>query len=116
LPTQLFPRVGIFALKRIRQSNSAQASLKIASVEEFDPIEVLRDRFFYRRGKHCVPVLIPLTGSDYDLIAGEIDVLDSQPQAFHQSKASPIKERSFLLDARKFLRIAGENFFLGHYG
>src|SRR4030095_12106846 len=46
LPTQLFPRVGIFALKRIRQSNSAQASLKIASVEAFDPIEVLSRAVF----------------------------------------------------------------------
>jgi hypothetical protein len=116
LPTQLFPRVGIFALKRIRQSNSAQASLKIASVEAFDPIEVLRERFFYRRGKHRVPVFVSLTRPDHDLVVGEINILYSQTQALHQPQASPIKERSFLLDARKFLRIAGENFFLGHYG
>src|SRR5882762_3694718 len=45
LPSPLFFRIGIFALKRIRQSNSAQASLKIASVKAFDPIEVLRERF-----------------------------------------------------------------------
>ena len=116
LPTQLFPRVGIFALKRIRQSNSAQASLKIALVEAFDPIEVLRERFFHRRGKHRVPVFVSLTRPDHDLVVGEINIPYSQTQALHQSQASPIKERSFLLDARKFLRIAGENFFRGHYG
>ena len=85
-------------------------------MEAFDPIEVLRERFFYRRGKHRVPVFVSLTRPDHDLVVGEINILYSQTQALHQPQASPIKERSFLLDARKFLRIAGENFFLGHYG
>ena len=38
--------------------------------------------------------LSPLTNSDYDLIAGEIDFLDSQPQAFHQSEAWSLKQHS----------------------
>src|SRR6266481_2192336 len=68
LPTPLFLRVGIFARKRIRQSNSAQAALKIALVEAFDTVEVLCERFFHRCGKHRVPVLVPLAGPDYDLV------------------------------------------------
>ena len=79
LPSPFFGGIGVFALKCIGQSNSAQASLKIPLVLPSYHVKVLGERFFHCCGKHCVPVLIPLTSSDYDLIAGEIDVLDSQP-------------------------------------
>jgi hypothetical protein len=60
LPTQLFPRVGIFALKRIRQSNSAQASLKIASVEEFIPSRCFASGSFTAAGSIVCRSLSPL--------------------------------------------------------
>jgi hypothetical protein len=41
LPTPFFPRVRIFALKRIRESNSAQVSFKIALALSFYQIKVL---------------------------------------------------------------------------
>jgi len=92
LPPPLFPRVWIFALKGIGQSDSAQASLKIALVLSSYQIKVLGERFFDCCGKHRVPVLVPLTSPNYDLVTVEINVLDPQPQAFHQSKSRSIEQ------------------------
>ena len=92
LPTPLFSGVWVFAFKGIWQSDSAQAVFEIALVLLFDQFEVLSERIFDRRGKHCVPVFVSLTGSNYDLVAGEINVFDPEPQTFHQSEASSVKE------------------------
>jgi hypothetical protein len=70
LPPPLFACVGILALKGIGQGDSAQASLKIALVLSLYQIKVLGKRFFHCCGEHRVPVFVPLTGSDYDLVAG----------------------------------------------
>src|SRR5262249_50487168 len=92
LPAPLFPSIQAFALECIGQSDPAHTSLKIALVLSSYHVKVLGERFFDCCGKHCVAVLITLTGPGNDLIAGEIDVLDSQPQAFHQSEACSIKQ------------------------
>ena len=76
LPSPLLTRVRVLAPKGIRQSNSAQASLKIALVLPLYQIKVLSELFFHCGGKHRVPVLVPFTRADYDLVAGEIDILD----------------------------------------
>ena len=89
LPSPLFSCVWVFALKRVGQSDSAQAALKIALMLSSNQIKVLGERFFYCSGKHRVPVFVPLTCSDYDLIAGKINVLDLEPQAFHQPRPAP---------------------------
>src|SRR2546426_12712925 len=70
LPRPLFSRVWVFALKRVGQRDSAQATLKIALMLSSDHIKVLGERFFHCCGEHRVPVFVPLTSSDYDLIAG----------------------------------------------
>src|SRR3990172_13015508 len=92
LPAPLFPCIWVFTLKRIGQSDSAQASLKISLMLSFYQIKVLGERFFDGCGKHRVAVLVSLAGPDYDLVSGEINILDPQPQAFHQSKACSIKQ------------------------
>src|SRR3989338_5065556 len=92
LPPPLFPRVWIFALKGIGQSDSAQASLKIALVLSSYQIQVHGERFFDCCGKHRVAVLVSLASPDYDLVTGEINILDPQPQAFHESEACSIEQ------------------------
>src|SRR5919106_4244392 len=61
LPTPLFPCVWVFALERIGQSDSAQASLKISLMLSSHEIKVLSKRFFHRRRQHRVPVFISFT-------------------------------------------------------
>src|SRR3972149_12078161 len=92
LPAPLFPCVWVFALKRIGQSDSAQASLQISLMLSFYQIKVLGERFFDCCGKHRVAVLVSLASPDYDLVTGEINILDPQPQAFHESEACSIEQ------------------------
>src|SRR3990167_992126 len=92
LPPPLFPCVWVFALKRIGQSDSAQAALKIALVLSFYQIKMLGERFFDCCGKHRVPVLVPLASPDYDLVTAGINILDPQPKAFHQSETCSIEQ------------------------
>ena len=94
LPSPLLACVWVFALKRIGQSDSAQASLEIAPVLSFDHIEVFGKRFSHRSGKHRVPIFVPFAGSNNYLITGEIDVFDPQPRTFHQPQTSAVKEHS----------------------
>jgi hypothetical protein len=79
LPTPLFPCIWVLALKRIRQTDSAQPSLEIPLVLSFYHVKVLDERFFDCCGKHCVPVFISLTSTNYDLICFKIHVLHPQP-------------------------------------
>jgi hypothetical protein len=65
------------------QSDSAQAALEITLVLSFYQIKVLGERLFHCGGKHRVAVLVALTGPDYDLVSGKINILNPQPQAFH---------------------------------
>ena len=92
LPPPLLACVWVFALKCIGQSDSTQASLKIALVLSFYQIKVLGERLFHCCGKHRVPVLVPLTSPNYDLVTVEINVLHPQPQAFHESEACSIEQ------------------------
>jgi hypothetical protein len=62
--------VRVLAPKGIRQSNSAQASLKVALVLPLYQIKVLSERFFHCGGKHRVLVLVALACPDDDLVAG----------------------------------------------
>ena len=71
----LFSCVWVLALKRIGQSDSAQAAPEIALVLSLYQIKVLGERFIHCGGKHRVPVLVSLTSPDYDLVTGEVDVL-----------------------------------------
>lgn len=52
LPLSLFSRIRVLALKRVRQSDSAQAALKIALMLSSDQIKVLGERFFHCSGEH----------------------------------------------------------------
>ena len=87
-------RVGIFALKGVGQSDSAQASLKIALVLSSNHIKVfvISERFSHHCGKHRVPIFVLLAGSDNYLITGEIDIFDPQPRTFHQSQTGSVEK------------------------
>jgi len=83
LPSPLFSRIGIFAIKSVRQSDSAQAAIQIALVLLFDKMEVLSKRFLCGRGKHRVPIFIALPCANHNLAAREIDIFDPQSQTLH---------------------------------
>jgi hypothetical protein len=57
-----------------------------------DEINVLGEGFFHRCGKHGVSILVTLAGSNEDLVAAEINVLDPQHQAFHDSETCSVEQ------------------------
>ena len=50
------------------------------------------ERFFYRRRRHGAPIFPTLTFPDHDLVAGEINVLDAQVQAFGQPQSGAVQK------------------------
>lgn len=64
------------------------------------PLELLVDslKMLAQRGRHShrqgnAPVLATLAAADHDLVPGEIDILDTQGEAFGETQAAPVQER-----------------------
>ena len=78
LPGPLRPRAGILPLKRIRQGNIPKTAPKIGLVLGANARQVSLEGLDEPRGQHGDSVLAPLSVSDDDFSALEIDVLRSQ--------------------------------------
>jgi hypothetical protein len=50
--------------------------------------QMLLERFLQRFWQHRNAIFCAFAVSDCDFVAAEIDILDPQPQAFHQPQAS----------------------------
>ena len=58
----------------------------------FDPLKVLGQGFFHGQRKHGVAVLVPLAGSDHDLISSEVDILHSETATLHETKTGAVEQ------------------------
>ncbi len=61
-------------------------------MELADRPEVLPELLGDRRRQHGSPVLVSLAGPDRNLPAFEVDVLDPQPQALHDTHPGPVEQ------------------------
>ena len=52
--------------------------------------QMRRQRFLHSGWKHRSPILIALAFTEYDLVAGEVNILHSETQAFQQAQAGTI--------------------------
>lgn len=57
-----------------------------------DRHEMAPQRFLRYGGKHRDPVLISFSSAHHNLIAGKIDILHPQAEAFHKPKTCPVQE------------------------
>ncbi len=92
LPAPFRRGVGVFAGERIGQLHASIALREVALVEPLHPFEMVRQRPFGCLGQHGDPILEPFPVSDSDLILCEIEVVNPQAQAFHQSQPRPVHQ------------------------
>ncbi len=92
LPAPVLRRVGVLAVEGVWKLHTAPPIRDILLMNGLDLFEVVLERDLRRFGQHRDPVFRPLAVANQNLIPGEIDVLHSQAQAFHQSKARAIHE------------------------
>lgn len=87
LPPPIPGRIGILAVESLRQQDAAPPVSHILFVNGLHPSEVLLKRGLERLWKHRDPVLGSFSVSDEYLLAGEVNVLHAQPQAFYQAQS-----------------------------
>jgi hypothetical protein len=68
LPSPLSAGIGILALQGIGQNDPTQPPLEIFLVLALHSLEMSSKGFLHRCGKHRIPVLVALAGSNDDLV------------------------------------------------
>ena len=91
LPAPLLAGIRVLSFECIRKRHSAQAAIQVTLMLLLYNFKMFRQCFLHRRRKHGMAVFIAFTGTHENLIAGEIDIFDSQLQALHQSQARSVQ-------------------------
>ncbi len=84
LPTPLRGGIGVLTFQSVRQEDTAKAVFDVGFVLLSDKLQVAAEEVLDRRKQHGYSILIYLSTPNLDLIGGKINVLDPEPQAFHQ--------------------------------
>src|SRR5262245_22049518 len=91
LPGPFAPSVGVLPSECPGQFDPPSALAEVALVERSHPFDMLRDVGLDCARQHRPPILAALAVADRDLVRREVDVLDSQPATFQESKARPVE-------------------------
>ena len=65
---------------------------QVLLMQRLDPGQVALEQRGERGGKGGEPVLVTLTRTDGQLLHLEIDVLDPDPDGFHDAQATPVEQ------------------------
>jgi hypothetical protein len=82
--------VWILPLQRVRHKDPTEALRQIVLVPLAHVFQVCRQQFLHSRWQHRFPILIPLAFTEYNLVAGEVNVLHSESQALQEAQAGTI--------------------------
>jgi hypothetical protein len=85
LPAPCGGRLRVFALEGIGQVHRPMALRAILLVQCFDPHEVVVQKRDKRGGKGGAAIFLPFPRPDGALLHGPIDVLDAEPDGFHDA-------------------------------
>jgi len=85
LPSPFGGGVRVFAVQGVGQLDAPSALGEILLVNRLDLPQMVLKGGFERFGKHCDSVIGPLAVPDEDFVAREVDVLDAEAQALHES-------------------------------
>ncbi len=92
LPDPLAVGVGVLLFERVGEIDSAVAIVQVLSVKHFDAPEVLLKGLDEAVGEHGDAVFSPLAVAHDDLVLGEINVLDPQPQTLYQPQPRAVEQ------------------------
>ena len=92
LPAPLLGGMGILPIQRMGQVDLTMALSQILLVPRPDPGQVILEQRRERSGNGGEPVLVALTRTDGQWLQLEIDVLDPEPDGFHDAQAAPVEE------------------------
>src|SRR5215831_3147758 len=75
----------------MRQVHRPMTLGQILLMQRFDPDEMVLEERDERGGKGRETVLIPLAGADGELLHGTVNVLDAEPDGFHNAQATAVQ-------------------------
>ena len=75
----------VFPCKSIGQIDLAMACGKVFRMDQFRASKLSLQCLLSRLWQHRHPVVRPFRIADYQLMRGEIDILDAEPDAFHEA-------------------------------
>jgi hypothetical protein len=84
--------VGIFAGERIRQMHLAVSGGEVFLMHQLHLGQMPLEWRVQGLGQHGHPILPPFAVAHGDLVIGKIDILDSEPHAFHQAQSGAIEQ------------------------
>ena len=84
--------VGIFAGERIRQMHLAVSGGEVFLMHQLHLGQMPLEWCVQGLGQHGHPILPPFAVTHGDLVIGKIDILDSEPHAFHQAQPGAIEQ------------------------
>jgi hypothetical protein len=97
LPDPIAAGRGEFAVEGVGEEDKPLAGLHIAMVEALNVVQVVEQVRGEGVWKHADAVAGALTLADEDLVLGEVEILDPQAEAFHQSQAAAVEQASHKL-------------------
>jgi len=92
LPGGLPGRIGVFAGQGLGDVNLSETSLQVPVMEGLHRFDLGLEFVADVLGKNRGPVLTALATSDKDEVLTEIDILDAETDALHQTKTTAVKE------------------------
>ena len=115
LPAPFRGGLGIFPRQRMREVHRAMPLSQILLMQGLDPSQVVLEQRRQGGGKGGEPILVALARPDGQLLHLIIDVLDPEPDRFHDTQPAPVEELGDQLGGAIHEREHGGDFFAGHH-
>ncbi len=93
MPRPLSAGVRVLPLQGMREFDPTRAGTEVRVVQSLDGFEMGLQLRVNSRGEHRAAVTRALTAPDDNLVAREIDVLDSKTAALEQAQAGAVEDR-----------------------
>jgi hypothetical protein len=114
LPAPFRRALRVLALERMGQVHCPMALGQILLMQRFNPDEVVLEERDERGGKGRETVLISLAGADCELLHGKVNVLDAEPDGFHNPQAAAVEQFGHQLRGALHECEDGSDFVPGH--
>ena len=85
MPWPLAPSVGVLARQGMREFDPARTAAKVGVVKALNSRDVGCQLILDSSGEHRLAIARALAPPDNDLVACEVNILDSKPAALEQS-------------------------------
>ena len=80
------------AVEGVRQVDASQTFFEAGTMDTFNAHQVVLDGFYQVFGEHRDAILAAFTIPDSDLQAAKIEILDAQPDAFHDAHTAAVHQ------------------------